>query len=80
MVGAQDFIGILCANYRRLLVSGAERSHSKHAVGAPIGAQDTNLSSEDWRSGYQDSGNELIIYIALITGYQIGIRRGASSI
>jgi hypothetical protein len=37
-------------------------------------------TSEDWRSGYQDSGNELSIYIALIAGYQIGIRRGASSI
>jgi hypothetical protein len=35
------------------VVSGAELSHSELAVGATIGAQDTNLSSEDWRSGYR---------------------------
>jgi hypothetical protein len=83
IVVAQDSIGILCANHRRLLVSSAERSHSECqnvAVGAPIGAQDTNLSSEDWHSEYQDSCNELSIYIALINGYQTGIRQGASSI
>jgi hypothetical protein len=65
---------MLCANYKKLLESGAERSHSERAVGTTIGAQDTNQSSEDWCLGYQDSGNELSIYIALIAGYQIGIR------
>jgi hypothetical protein len=48
------------------LVSGAEPSHSERAVGTPVGAQDTNQSSEDWRSGYQDSSNELSIYIELM--------------
>jgi hypothetical protein len=38
------------------LVSNSERSHSERASGAPIGAQDSNQSSEVWRSGYQDSG------------------------
>jgi hypothetical protein len=57
-----------------------ERSHSERAVETPIGAQGTIQSSEDWHSGYQDSGNELSIYIALIAGYQIGIRQGARSI
>jgi hypothetical protein len=47
IVGAQDSIGTLCANYRKQLVSGAERSHSERAVGTPDGAQDTNQSSED---------------------------------
>jgi hypothetical protein len=61
MVGAQDSIGILCANYRGLLISEAERSHSELAKGAPISAQDTNQSSENGHSGYQDSGNELSI-------------------
>jgi hypothetical protein len=46
------------------LVSGAELSHSERGVGAPIGAQDTDQPSEEWRSGYQDSGNELSKYIA----------------
>jgi hypothetical protein len=66
----------------RLLVSGAEQPHLELAVGAPIGSQDTDQSSEHWRSGYQDSGTELCIYIAIIAGYryQIGIRRGARSI
>jgi hypothetical protein len=49
-----------------ILISGA--------VGTPIGAQDTNQSSEDWRSGYQDTGSELSIYIALIAIFQLGIR------
>jgi hypothetical protein len=48
------------------------------ALGAPIGEQDTNKSSDDWHLGYQ--GNELSIYIVLLAGYQIGIRGGASSI
>jgi hypothetical protein len=53
------------------LVSGAEQPHSEHAVGAHIGAQDTgtNQSFEDWRSGYQDSSDELSKYIVLIIGY-----------
>jgi hypothetical protein len=53
------------------------------AVGAPIGAQDINQSSDDWRPGYQESGNELSIYIAhelsIYRTFQFGIRRGASS-
>jgi hypothetical protein len=60
------------ANYKRLSISGAEWSHSELAVGATIGAQDTNLSSKDWRSGYQDSGNEISIYIVLIVGLVSG--------
>jgi hypothetical protein len=64
----------------RLLVSGAVQVHLECAVGVPIGAQETNQYSEDWRSGYQDSSNKLSIYIALIPGYQIGIRQGAGSI
>jgi hypothetical protein len=36
-----------------------------------IGSQDTNKSSEVWRSGNQDSGNELSIYIALIASYKL---------
>jgi hypothetical protein len=56
------------------MVTSAESLHSERAMGAPIGAQDTNLSSEDWRSGYQDFGNEPSIYIALSAGYRIGIR------
>jgi hypothetical protein len=72
MVGAQDYIGILCANYWSVLVpvSSAEQFHSNMRWGHPlahripinpprIGAQDT----------YQDSGNELSIYMALIAGY-----------
>jgi hypothetical protein len=62
------------------LISGGEQSRSEHIVGALIGAQDINQSSEDWSSGYEDSGNELSIYIALIAGCQIGIQRGAKSI
>jgi hypothetical protein len=65
---------------KRLLVSSAKQSLSESAVGAPIGAQDTNQSSEDWRSGYQDSENEISMHIAHISGYHNGIRRGARSI
>jgi hypothetical protein len=61
IVVAQNSIDILCANFRRLLVSGAEQSHSEQCSGGTHGAQDTNLSFEDWRPGYQDSGNELSI-------------------
>jgi hypothetical protein len=32
-----------------------------------------------WHSGYQLSGNEHSVYTAAITGFQIGIRRGAMS-
>jgi hypothetical protein len=51
-----------------------------NAVGTTIGAPDSKHSSKDWRSGYQDSDNEHSIYIALLTGYQIGIREGARSV
>jgi hypothetical protein len=37
--------------------------------GQPIGAQDTNQFSENWRSVYQDSGNKLSIYIALMAHF-----------
>jgi hypothetical protein len=33
----------------------------KNAVGTPVGAQDTNQSSKDWRPGFQDFGNDLSI-------------------
>jgi hypothetical protein len=36
-------------------------------IGTPIGAQDNNQSSEGWRSGFQDAGNEFAIYIALFS-------------
>jgi hypothetical protein len=62
------------------LVSGAEQPRSEHAVGAPIGAQDADQSSEHWRSGYQDSSTALSMYKALIAKYKIGIRQGARSI
>jgi hypothetical protein len=32
-----------------------------------------------WRSGYQLSSNEHYVYTALITRFQIGIRRGVRS-
>jgi hypothetical protein len=50
------------------------------AVGTTIGALDSKHSSWDWRPGYQDSDNERIIYIALLAGFQIGIREGARSV
>jgi hypothetical protein len=34
------------------------------------------ISSDGWRSEFQDSGNELSIHIALIAGSQIGTRTG----
>jgi hypothetical protein len=45
---------------------------------APIGEQDTDQTFDDWRPGYQESGNELSL--ALLAGYQFGIRREGSSI
>jgi hypothetical protein len=54
---------------RQLHVTIGIRSHSEHSVGAPIGAQDTNQSSEDWRSGCQDSGYELT---KLVSGEEQG--------
>jgi hypothetical protein len=61
VVGAQDSIGNLCANYRRLLVSGNERSHSERAVGTPIVPKDTNQSSEDWHSVFVFLKNARVI-------------------
>jgi hypothetical protein len=47
------------------------------AVLTPIGVSDSNQSSNGWRPGFQVSDNERTEYTALITGFQIGIRRGA---
>jgi hypothetical protein len=64
----------------------AEQSHSEHVVRAPIGAQDANKYSE---VGAQDTKIppmnfpytvQWIVYIALISWYQIGIRRGERQI
>jgi hypothetical protein len=40
---------------------------------APIGAQDSNQLSDNWRPGNQESGNENSMYMKLLTGFQIGI-------
>jgi hypothetical protein len=50
------------------------------AVDPPIGVQDSNQLSDNWRPGNQESGNELSKYMKLLTGYQIGILRGAKSV
>jgi hypothetical protein len=63
VIGAQDFIRIRDAN----------------CLDPPIGAQDSNQLSENWRPGNQGSGNEQSIYMKLLTGFQIGILRGAES-
>jgi hypothetical protein len=47
------------------------------AVLTPISASDSNQSSYGWRPRFQVSNNERPEYTALITGFQIGIRRGA---
>jgi hypothetical protein len=49
------------------------------AVDSPIGAQDSNQLSENWRPENMESGNEQSIYKKLITGFQIGILQGAKS-
>jgi hypothetical protein len=49
------------------------------AVDCPIGAQDSNQLSENWRPGNLESGNEHSIYKKLLTGFQIGILQGAKS-
>jgi hypothetical protein len=38
------------------------------------------LASEAWRSGFQECGNEPPVYTELLTGFQIGILRGAQSV
>jgi hypothetical protein len=50
------------------------------AVDPPIGAQDSNQLSDNWRPGNQESGNEHSIYMKLLTGFQIGILLGAKSV
>jgi hypothetical protein len=50
------------------------------AVDSPFGAQDTSQLSENWRPGFQECGNEPHLYTELLTGFQIGILRGAKSI
>jgi hypothetical protein len=47
------------------------------AVDPPIGAQDSNPLSENWRPGNQESGNEQSIYKKLLTAFQIGFLQGA---
>jgi hypothetical protein len=49
------------------------------AVLTPVGVSDSNQSSYGWRPGFQVSDNERPEYTALITRFQIGIRRGARS-
>jgi hypothetical protein len=50
------------------------------AVDSPIGAQDSNQLSENWRPGNKESGNEQSIYKKLLTGFQIGILQRAKSV
>jgi hypothetical protein len=62
-------------------VSGAERSHPEQCgfyTHWRLGFQSIVLSY-DWRPGFQVSDNERPEYTELITGFQIGIRRGARS-
>jgi hypothetical protein len=41
----------------------------------PVGVLDSNHSSDGWHPGFQVSDNERPEYSALITGFEIGIRR-----
>jgi hypothetical protein len=50
------------------------------AVGTHIGAQETNHLTKDWHPEFQDSGNEVSLYIVLLAGHQFGIWRGARSV
>jgi hypothetical protein len=42
------------------------------AVESPIGAKDSNHTSEDWRTGFLECGNEHTVYIVFRSGFQIG--------
>jgi hypothetical protein len=60
-------------------VLSARIQNSAVLMPIPIGVSDSNQSSYDWRPGFQVSDNERPEYTALITGFQIRIRRGARS-
>jgi hypothetical protein len=60
--------------------SGTHRHGTQNSVVlTPIGVSDSNQSSYDWRPGFQVPDNERPEYTAVITRFQIGIRRGARS-
>jgi hypothetical protein len=60
--------------------SNSIRNMHFSAVDPPIGVQDSNQLSDDWRPGNLESGNEQSIYMKLLTGFQISILRGAKSV